>query len=70
MEPLLTLEPSAGYLYSASWSPVRPMVVAVATGNGHLIIYDLKKTRNAPALQLDASLNKAPIYALQFNAQQ
>jgi hypothetical protein len=70
MEPILTLEPNAGYLYSASWSPVRPVVVAAVTGSGKLIVYDLNKSHTVPALQLEASYDKAPAFALQFNPKQ
>jgi WD repeat-containing protein 34 len=70
MEPILTLEPNAGYLYSASWSPVRPVVIATVTGNGKLVIYDLNKSQTAPFLQLEASYDKSPAFALQFNPKQ
>lgn len=43
MQPVVTLEPNAGYLHAASWSPVRPVVIAMATGSGQLYIYDLKQ---------------------------
>ena len=70
MHPVVTLEPNVGYLYSVSWSPPRPLVIAVVTDTGHLIIYDLKKTRTAPAVQLDASNNNSTVHSVQFNHRQ
>ena len=67
MQPLLTLEPGAGYLYSAKWSPVQPLVVAIATESGQLLVYDLKQSRVAPVLKLDGNDRKKPVYSLQFN---
>ena len=40
--PLLSVEPTAGYLFSICWSPTRPLVFAMGTGDGHVLIYDLK----------------------------
>jgi len=69
-EPVLSFEPSAGYLYSAKWSPVRPAVVAMAAESGQLLIYDLKVNRVAPCMKLDASPNKQPLFSMQFNPHQ
>lgn len=66
-DPLLTLEPNAGHLFAASWSPVRPPVVAVGTGTGQLYLYDLRQNRSAPVIQLDASAKTKPVYSLEFN---
>ncbi|XP_074642732.1 cytoplasmic dynein 2 intermediate chain 2-like [Tubulanus polymorphus] len=65
-KPIMTFEPSAGYLFSAHWSPVRPMVIAMVSESGHLIIYDLELS-NAPKYKLEASANKSPVFTLQFN---
>jgi len=69
-QPVVTLEPNAGYLYAASWSPTRPLVIAVATGSGKLFLYDLKQTNSAPVLQLDAATSKCPVFCLGFNPKQ
>ena len=40
--PLLSVEPSGGYLFSLQWSPTRPLVFALATADGQVVLYDLK----------------------------
>jgi len=40
--PVLSLEPGAGYLFSVCWSLTRPLVFAVGTGDGHILFYDIK----------------------------
>lgn len=67
MQPVLTLEPNAGYLYSAKWSPVRPLVVVLATESGQLLIYDLKQSRVSPIIKLNSSERSRPLYSVQFN---
>lgn len=67
---IISVEPGAGYLFSAQWSPVRPMVFAVTTGEGQLLIYDLKKSRNVPVQSLQASPESKEVYALEFNKNQ
>ena len=39
---MLSIEPGCGYLFSVRWSVTRPLVFAVGTGDGQLLIYDLK----------------------------
>lgn len=67
---MLVLEPGAGYLFSAKWSPVRPTVFALTTETGHLYIYDLRLGKLTPAHKLEASQKKYPVYTLQFNQTQ
>ncbi|XP_059166900.1 cytoplasmic dynein 2 intermediate chain 2-like [Physella acuta] len=69
-QPILTIEPGDGYLYSAKWSPTRPAVLAVISERGHLILYDLLHGQIVPAFKLQASPNMVPVYSLQFNLQQ
>jgi hypothetical protein len=69
-KPVLTIEPGAGYLFSTHWSPVRPLVLAMATEDGHLVIYDLKTSHVTPLYKLEAGSKKTPLYTLQFNAHQ
>lgn len=40
--PLLCMEPDCGYLYSLQWSPTRPLVFALGSGDGQVVMYDLK----------------------------
>ena len=69
-QPLMILEPSGGYLYTVRWSPVRPLVMAVTTQDGHLLLYDLKKSQSTPVQTLEASPNKQAVYSAEFNLKQ
>ena len=40
--PLLSLEPGAGYLFSVCWSVSNPLVFTVGTGDGQVLFYDIK----------------------------
>ena len=64
----MTIEPGVGYLYSARWSPVRPLVFAVTSEDGSLLIYDLKHSHGVPKYKLDGSAKKQPVYTMQFNS--
>ncbi|XP_019635654.1 PREDICTED: WD repeat-containing protein 34-like isoform X5 [Branchiostoma belcheri] len=66
-KPVLELEPAAGYIFSARWSPVRPSVFAVVTGEGQLLIYDLVVHKVNPVCTLEAGSDKKPVYTLEFN---
>nr|XP_054766400.1 cytoplasmic dynein 2 intermediate chain 2-like [Lytechinus pictus] len=65
--PIFSIEPALGYLFSAQWSPVRPLVFGAATGQGQLLLYDLKKSKVKPVCTLEASLEKKPLHVVQFN---
>lgn len=65
--PLLLVEPSAGYLFSVCWSPTRPLVFAMGTGDGHVLIYDLKGSHIKPRVSLDASPHKRAVFAVEYN---
>ena len=39
---LLLIEPGKGYLFSVTWSPSRPLVIALGTAQGDLLMYDLQ----------------------------
>jgi len=69
-QPMLTIEPDDGYLFSAKWSPVRAAVLGAVTERGHLLLYDLRSGQMVPSHRIDASPNKVPVYSLQFNHQQ
>ncbi|KAK2572367.1 Cytoplasmic dynein 2 intermediate chain 2, partial [Acropora cervicornis] len=49
-KPLFSVEPGAGYLFRVRWSPSRPLVFSVVTGDGRLLIYDLKVNRINPSV--------------------
>ena len=68
-QPVMTIEPGEGYIYSATWSPVKATVMAATTQSGHLLIYDLKQGRPVPIYKLQASPQKQPVYTCQFNPQ-
>lgn len=70
VQPVLTIEPGDGYIYSATWSPVKATVIAATTHAGHLLIYDLKQGKTIPVHKIQASPQKQPVYACQFNTQQ
>ena len=36
------MEPDCGYLFSVCWSASRPLVFALGTATGHILLYDLK----------------------------
>ncbi|EDO43231.1 predicted protein [Nematostella vectensis] len=65
-KPLLSLEPAAGYLFAIRWSPVRPLVFSVATGDGRLLIYDMKVNHINPVTTIDVS-DKKPVHTLEYN---
>jgi len=65
--PVHITEPSSSSLYSCSWSPVRPLVFAVAAADGHLYIYDLKRNKGKPQVDLKVTSNRSPVYAVAFN---
>jgi WD40 repeat protein len=66
--PLLCMEPDCGYLFSVQWSPTRPLVFAVGSADGHVIIYDLQASHVKPCAKLDASPHHRPVCSVQYNA--
>ncbi|XP_077992291.1 cytoplasmic dynein 2 intermediate chain 2-like [Glandiceps talaboti] len=69
-KPIISIEPGLGYLFAAKWSPVRPLVFAVVTGEGHLLIYDLKTSKINPVYTLEAGSDKEAVFTLEFNQNQ
>ncbi|MEW5310407.1 MAG: hypothetical protein WDW38_002207 [Sanguina aurantia] len=70
-QPLMVMEPSNSYLYATQWSPVRPLVFAVAAGDGHVYIYDLMRSKGLmrPMWIIDVCEGQGtPVYAMAFNA--
>lgn len=68
-KPLFSVEPGAGYLFRVRWSLSRPLVFAVATADGRLLVYDLKINRINPVVTLEVTTNKSPVYSLEYNLQ-
>lgn len=66
-KPVLSIEPSTGYLYSVRWSYTRPVVFAVASANGKILIYDLKTNRINPVLTLEGCSSGSSVFAAEFN---
>ena len=44
--------------------------MAVTTQDGHLLLYDLKKSQSTPVQTLEASPNKQAVYSAEFNLKQ
>eukprot|EP00731_Ephydatia_muelleri_P020500 Em0013g227a len=65
--PLLSVEPGQGYLFAVSWSTSRPLVFAVGTADGQVLLYDLKVSHLKPAVKLDASPDQRAIYSVEYN---
>ncbi|XP_015765490.1 PREDICTED: WD repeat-containing protein 34-like [Acropora digitifera] len=68
-KPLFSVEPGAGYLFRVRWSPSRPLVFSAVTGDGRLLIYDLKVNRINPSVSLEVTSDKSPVYSLEYNLQ-
>uniref|UniRef100_A0A914XCH9 Uncharacterized protein n=1 Tax=Plectus sambesii TaxID=2011161 RepID=A0A914XCH9_9BILA len=68
MDALINVDLGSGYLYSASWSPVRPTVFAVATGDGHVALFDLMVSQAAPIANISCDTDKKPVHSVAFNA--
>ncbi|XP_033102950.1 WD repeat-containing protein 34-like [Anneissia japonica] len=66
-QPIVVCEPGDSYLFSARWSPVRPLVFAVGTAEGRLLLFDLKKSKATPVLNLEINKKGVPVYTLEFN---
>lgn len=69
-QPVMTIEPGEGYIYSATWSPVKATVMAATCQTGNLLIYDLRQGKTVPVHKVMASPNKQPVYSCRFNHQQ
>lgn len=69
------MEPADAYLYDVQWSPVRPLVFAVADGAGKVHVYDLGLNTIEPVVSFLASSTesdvfsaKASVVSLAFNS--
>merc|ERR1712166_1044990 len=61
------MDPSVGYLFDVAWSPSRPMVYATASETGHVVIYDLAKSKLTPSISLQVTEKAKPVYSVAFN---
>ena len=67
-EPLMTLQPSESCAHAVRWSPHRPTVLAVATGDGDTHLYDFCANTLHPVKTLRVEEGKStPVGCLEFN---
>eukprot|EP01116_Phalansterium_solitarium_P014006 TRINITY_DN31494_c0_g1_i1.p1 TRINITY_DN31494_c0_g1~~TRINITY_DN31494_c0_g1_i1.p1 ORF type:complete len:553 (-),score=150.15 TRINITY_DN31494_c0_g1_i1:65-1723(-) len=64
---LLSLVPSASYLYCVTWSPIRPLVFAACSGDGRIFFYDFAKSKSKPVVTLEANTRKVAVQHIRFN---
>ena len=73
-QPILTMEPGEGVIYSTKWSPSRPSLFAATTATGLLLLYDLTQSQPVPMYKLEAGTQtgntRAPVLTCQFNPHQ
>ncbi|XP_065593624.1 cytoplasmic dynein 2 intermediate chain 2 [Cyrtonyx montezumae] len=69
-QPLISLQLSTKYLFCVRWSPVRPLVFAVASGEGDVQLFDLEKSSQKPAVHIKQAADECPVYCLEFNTKQ
>ncbi|XP_048745989.1 cytoplasmic dynein 2 intermediate chain 2-like isoform X1 [Ostrea edulis] len=73
-QPIMTIEPGEGVIYSVKWSFSRPSLFAATTDTGLLLLYDLNQTQPVPVYKLEAGgqtgNTKASILTCQFNPHQ
>ncbi|XP_063172237.1 cytoplasmic dynein 2 intermediate chain 2 [Candoia aspera] len=68
--PLLSLQLSKKYIFSARWSLVRPLVFGAASGEGEVQLFDFAKSSQKPLVSIRQTPNQCPVYCLEFNPQQ
>ncbi|NXA08163.1 WDR34 protein, partial [Sapayoa aenigma] len=69
-QPLFALQLSKKYLFCVRWSPVRPLVFAAASGEGkclQVLLLDLARSAQKPAVSLKQAVGDCPVYCLEFN---
>uniref|UniRef100_A0A8W8IMP9 WD repeat-containing protein 34 n=2 Tax=Magallana gigas TaxID=29159 RepID=A0A8W8IMP9_MAGGI len=74
-QPIMTLEPGEGVIYSTKWSFSRPALFAATTDTGLLLLYDLTQNQPVPVYKLEAgglmgNNARAPVLTCQFNQHQ
>ncbi|XP_069775105.1 cytoplasmic dynein 2 intermediate chain 2 isoform X2 [Narcine bancroftii] len=69
-KPILSLQLSQTYLFSVCWSSARPLVFAVATGEGSVLICDLGQSFLCPSISIEQCADSKPVYCLAFNPKQ
>ena len=69
--PLATLEPSPEskhFMYNCQFSPYRASVFAAVSRSSYLHIYDLERSKNKPALSVEAGAQGSPVLCTRFCA--
>ncbi|XP_021117581.1 WD repeat-containing protein 34 isoform X2 [Heterocephalus glaber] len=69
-QPLASLRLSQQYLFAVRWSPARPLLFAVASGEGAVQLVDLQRSSQKPAVSVSQTQDGSPVYCLEFNKQQ
>ncbi|KAK9816533.1 hypothetical protein WJX72_001622 [[Myrmecia] bisecta] len=69
-KPVAEFAPSKMPLFSAQWSPARPLVFAVGAGDGRVYLYDLLQSTMQPADIIDVCGKAASVRVLAFNVRQ
>nr|XP_033816094.1 WD repeat-containing protein 34 isoform X2 [Geotrypetes seraphini] len=69
-KPLFSLQLSHKYLFSVRWSPVRPLLFAATSGEGEVLLFDLGKSSQLPAVSIQQNPEQRPVYCLEFNKKQ
>ncbi|XP_043914507.1 cytoplasmic dynein 2 intermediate chain 2 [Protopterus annectens] len=69
-QPLISFHVSAKYIFSVRWSPTRPLVFAVATGEGTVLIFDLRHGAFTPPISIEQSSDNKEFYCMEFNPRQ
>ncbi|XP_028318162.1 cytoplasmic dynein 2 intermediate chain 2 [Gouania willdenowi] len=67
-DPLMSVRVSDCYLFQVQWSPSRPLVFAVATGQGEVHLYDLGRRSLKPSSVLQRDGSRQPSTCLNFNS--
>ena len=59
------MEPGCGYLFSVCWSVSRPLVFAIGTGQGQVLLYDLKvSSESEDEEENSANMNATYVFSL------
>ncbi|MBN3304569.1 WDR34 protein, partial [Amia calva] len=68
--PVRSLRVCDSYVFSACWSPTRPLLIAAATGQGLVLLFDLGQGSLRPAATIAQNPEGQPVYCLEFNPTQ
>ncbi|CAN9504664.1 unnamed protein product [Ophioblennius macclurei] len=65
--PLLSLRVSESYVFQVQWSPSRPLVLATATGQGEVHLFDLGRRTPRPVATVESGGSAKTATCLSFN---